>query len=100
MAIEMLVGLNVVNDHEYQLYRDEIAPILMESGGGFGYDLRILEVLRSKTKAPINRVFTIQFPDEEAMNSFFSDAEYLRIKEKHYEKSVTATTIMARWDQP
>ncbi len=28
MATEMLVGLNVVNDEEYQAYRDEMTPIL------------------------------------------------------------------------
>jgi uncharacterized protein (DUF1330 family) len=97
MAIEMLVGLNVIDDDEYQLYRDGITPILKEFGGGFGYDFRVSEVLKSKANEPINRVFTINFPDDDAMNSFFLNDEYLSIKQRHFENSVTDTTIMARW---
>ena len=99
MAMEMLVGLNVIDDDAYQLYRDEITPILKELGSRFGYDFRVSEVLKSKTEAPINRVFTIYFPDDDAMNSFFSNDEYLKIKQKHFEKSVTDTTILARWSE-
>jgi uncharacterized protein (DUF1330 family) len=62
MATEMLVGLNVVNDEEYQAYRDEMTPILKRYGGGFG--------------SPINRVFAIYFSNEDSMNSFFSNDEY------------------------
>jgi uncharacterized protein (DUF1330 family) len=97
MAIEMLVGLNVIDDGMYQSYRDEIAPILNKFGGGIGYDFHISDVLRSKTTEPINRVFTIYFSDEAAMNSFFSNEEYLNIKERLFEESVTSTTIMATW---
>ena len=71
MAIEMLVGLNVIDDGMYQSYRDEIAPILNKFGGGIGYDFHISDVLRSKTTEPINRVFTIYFSDEAAMTMFF-----------------------------
>ena len=35
MAIESLVGLNVVDEKAYQSYRDEIMPILKSYGGGF-----------------------------------------------------------------
>jgi len=35
MALEMLVGLNVVDDEVYQSYRDEMTPILKSYGGGF-----------------------------------------------------------------
>ena len=31
-TIEMLVGLNVIDDDEYQLYRDGIAPIFLTIG--------------------------------------------------------------------
>ena len=98
-TVEMLVGLNVIDDDEYQLYRDGMTPILKEFGGGFGYDFKVSEVLKSKEKEPINRVFTIYFPDDDAMNSFFANAEYLKIKERHFDQSVTDTTIMARWDE-
>ena len=99
MAIETLVGLNVIDDQMYESYRDEITPILTEFGGDFGYDFKVSEVLKSKTNAPINRVFTIHFSDEDAMNSFFSNDQYLGIKERHFENSVTDTTIMARWNE-
>ncbi len=97
MAVEMLVGLNVIDDEEYQLYRDEMVSILLSYGGGFDYDFKISEVLKSKTEAPINRVFTIYFSNEGSMNSFFSNDEYLKIKERHFEKSVTDTTIIATY---
>jgi len=93
----MLVGLNVIDDEEYQLYRDEMSPILLSYGGGFGYDFKLSEVLKSKTEAPINRVFTIYFSNEDSMNSFFSNDEYLKIKERHFEKSVNDTTIIATY---
>jgi len=97
VAVEMLVGLNVIDDEAYQLYRDEMTPILMSYGGGFGYDFKISEVLKSKTEARINRVFTIYFSNEDSMNSFFSNEAYLKIKKRHFEKSVTDTTIIATY---
>ncbi len=99
MVFEMLVGLNVVDDEVYQSYRNEMAPILNSYGGGFGYDFRISEVLKSKTDAPINRVFTIYFSNEDSMNLFFSNDEYLKIKQRYYEKSVTDTTIIATYER-
>ncbi len=99
MAVEMLVGLNVVDDEAYQLYRDEMTPILKNSGGGFGYDFKVAEVLRSKTKAPINRVFTIYFPNADTMNAFFSHDDYFKVKQRHFEKSVTDTTIIATYER-
>ncbi len=97
MAIEMLVGLNVVDDEAYQAYRDGITPILKNCGGGFGYDFKIAEVCKSKTKAPINRVFTISFPNKDSKNSFFSNDEYLKIKQRYFERSVAGTTIIATY---
>jgi uncharacterized protein (DUF1330 family) len=43
MAIETLVGLNVIDDEAYQSYRAEMTPILSKYGGGFGYDFRITD---------------------------------------------------------
>ena len=97
MAVEMLIGLNVIDDEEYQLYRDEMSPIFLSYGGRFGYDFKISEVLKSKTEAPINRVFTIYFSNEDSMNSFFSNDEYLKIKERHFDKSVTDRTVIATY---
>ena len=98
VAVEMLVGLNVVDDEAYQSYRDEMTPILKSYGGGFGYDFKVSEVLKSKTDAPINRVFTIYFPNKDSTDSFFSNDDYLKIKQKHFEKSVADTTIIATYE--
>ena len=97
MTYEMLVGLNVIDDQAYQTYRAEMSPILKSFGGGFGYDFRISEVLRSETTAPINRVFTIYFPNQDSMKAFFSEAAYLGIRQKHLERAVTDTTIIATY---
>ncbi len=99
MAFERLVGLNVLDDEAYQSDRDEMTPILESNGGGFGYDFKIAEVLNSPTEAPINRVFTIFFPDEDSMNSFFSNDEYLKIKQRHFERSVADTTVIATYER-
>jgi len=99
MAIETIVGLQVVDEEEYQAYRDEMIPILESYGGGFGYDLKVSEVLKSQTKAPINRVFTISFPDQDSRNAFFSNEEYLKVRQRHFEKSVTDTTIIATYER-
>ena len=95
--IEMLVGMNITNDEDYSKYREGITPILTNMGGGFGYDLKVSEVLKTESKDKINRVFTIFFPDEEKMDSFFSDEQYLSIKEEFFLDSVEATTIMAMY---
>ena len=99
MAFERLVGLNVVDDEAYQSYRDEITPILKSYGGGFAYDFKVAEVLKSETEAPINRVFTIYFSSEDSMNLFFSNDEYLKIRKRHFEKSVTDTTVIATYER-
>ena len=99
MTIEMVVGLNVVDDDAYQAYREEITPMLEKCGGGFGYDFKILKVLKSATQAPINRVFVIYFPDRNLMNTFFSDQAYLEIKQRYFEDSVTDTTIIATYER-
>ncbi len=99
MALEILVGLYVVNEAGYQLYRDEMIPILESYGGGFGYDFKVSEVLKSQTKAPINRVFTIFFPAQDSKDSFFSNAEYLQVRQRHFEKSVSATTTIATYER-
>ena len=96
--IELLVALNVIDNKQYDNYREKMTPILKTYGGGFSYDFEIKKVLKAKTKAPINRVFTIFFENEERMNSFFSDEKYLQIKEKYFEKSVTDTTIIATYN--
>lgn len=98
MAIEMLVGLDVVDDESYSRYRSEMTPILESFGGGFGYDFKVSAVLESKTQAKINRVFTIYFSSEVSMNSFFAHEAYLEVKRRHFEESVADTTIIATYE--
>ncbi len=100
MAFERLVGLHVVDDREYQAYRDAMTPLLLGVGGGFGYDFRIAEVLKSATEAPINRVFTIFFPDKATMETFFASPEYLAIRHRHFDAAVAAVTPMAAYERP
>ncbi len=97
MVYEMLVGLHVTNDKVYQDYREKMTPVLIECGGGIGYDFRIAEVLKSQTDNEINRVFTIYFPDKEAMQKFFSAESYRAIKAKFFESSVASTTVIAEY---
>ena len=99
MAFETLVALNVIDDAAYDAYRAAMAPLLEQHGGGFGYDFRVSEVLRAETEAPINRVFTIGFPDEETMKGFFANEDYLAIRQEHFVPSVSAATIIARYER-
>jgi uncharacterized protein (DUF1330 family) len=95
MAFERIMGIDVVDDQEYQYYRESMGPILKSFGGSFGFDFKIAEVLQSKTRDNINRVFTLSFPSQNIMESFFTDPNYLAVKEKHFINSVKSTTIIA-----
>ncbi len=99
MAIETLVGLYVTDDDLYQKYREGMLPILQTYGGGFGYDFKVSEVLRSEVEEPINRVFTIFFENEDAMNTFFTNEKYIEIRNKYFEPSVSATTIISKYER-
>ena len=95
MTYERIMGLDVINDEEYQQYRQAMAPILKSFGGSFGFDFRVSEVLLSKTKDHINRVFTIAFPSQKHMEEFFSNPDYLTVKEKYFDSSVKSKTIIS-----
>ena len=96
---ETLVGLQVANDEVYQVYRDTMRPILREHGGDFGYDFRVSEVLINPSGNPINRVFTINFPDESTSTKFFGNSRYLEAREKYFNKAVECTTIIAQYER-
>ena len=95
MAFERVMGIFVTDDEEYQRYREGMTPILHAFGGSFGFDFKVAEVLISKTNAPINRVFTIEFPSETVMNDFFSNPEYLMVQKQHFVKSVSNKTVIS-----
>ena len=98
MPFTYLVGLHVTDDDAYDAYRAGMTPILERYGGGFGYDMRVSEVLRAEMDELINRVFTIYFPDEATAGAFFSDADYLEVKRQHFDVAVAATTVMATYE--
>jgi len=86
------MGIEITNDIDYQKYRENMIPILHSFGGSFGFDFEVNKVLKSKTDAPINRVFTIDFPSKQAMDSFFTNQEYLAVKAKYFLNSVKSVT--------
>ena len=95
MAYERIMGLCISDDEQYQKYREGMMPILHSYGGAFGFDFKVSEVLLSKTSDDINRVFTIEFPSKEKMDAFFECAEYLAVRERYFDKSVTSKTVIS-----
>lgn len=96
---EFLVGLEVSDKGAYSDYRAAMAPILSAFGGGFGFDFVVSEVLLSKVDTPINRVFTIHFPNKTISENFFSDPEYLKVKAQFFDVSVSHVTIIAGYEK-
>jgi len=95
MSFERIMGLHVINDELYQKYRENMMPILHSFGGSFGFDFKVSDVLQSKTEESINRVFTIDFPSKEIMDTFFSDPSYLEVKNKYFKQSVKSVIIIS-----
>ena len=95
MPYERIMGLNVIDDQEYQRYRQAMLPILHSYGGAFGYDFRVSEVLLSKTKDNINRVFSIEFPSKKVMEEFFSSPDYIAVQEQHLKNSIRSKTVLS-----
>ena len=95
MTFIRTMGLNIINEKEYQNYRENMTPILHSFRGKFGYDFKVSEVLASKSTEPINRVFTIEFPSEEVMNDFFKNPKYLEVKKKYFHKAVGDITTIS-----
>lgn len=99
MSYEILVGLEVLNNDVYDEYRTAMKPILANYKGRFGYDFTVSKVLISEGTSNINRVFTINFPNKKGMESFFSDPNYLIVKEKYFNVSVGDTTIISSYEK-
>ena len=57
----MVVGLQVTDDDVYTQYREAMKPLLEQAEGGFRYDFKVSEVLKSEEGLPVNRVFAIYF---------------------------------------
>lgn len=99
MSYEILVGLNVLDETKYDAYRKAMKPILSNYEGRFGYDFKVSEVLSSEESADINRVFTINFSSKSQMDSFFSDPDYIKVREKYFVSSVGSTTIISSYEK-
>jgi uncharacterized protein (DUF1330 family) len=93
----MLVGLWIDDQEGYRRYRAAMAPVLARFGGAFGWDFVVSEVLRAEVQAPVNRVFTLVFPDRGARERFFADPEYAEARARWFAPSVGATTILAEY---
>lgn len=94
---EFLVGLEVSDNDVYSDYRTAMKPILSSYGGDFGFDFLVSKVLLSQVDVPINRVFTIHFPDKTVAERFFSDSEYLQVKAQYFDSSVENITIISSY---
>jgi uncharacterized protein (DUF1330 family) len=92
-----IVGLQVDDPDLYQKYRAAMEPILIRYGGRFRYDFWIRETLRNEDGKNINRVFVIEFPDPSSRDKFFSDPDYLEIRKRYFDSSVSATTVIAEF---
>ncbi|WP_057831406.1 DUF1330 domain-containing protein [Colwellia sp. TT2012] len=99
MSHEILVGLNVLDDLIYEDYRTAMKPMLADYQGRFGYDFKVSQVLISEGNTDINRVFTLNFTNKEKMDGFFSDPQYLLVKEKFFIKSVGSATIISSYEK-
>jgi uncharacterized protein (DUF1330 family) len=95
----ILVGLQISDQEGYRRYRAAMTPILERYGGAFGYDFVVSEVLRSKVEAPMNRVFTLVFPDRDARTAFFADPQYAEVRATHFVPAVASATIIAEYEQ-
>lgn len=93
-----LYGLQVTDPALYQRYRDGMTPILHRFGGAFGYDLRVAEVLKAETDSPMNRVFTIRFPDRDTADRFFADPGYQSVRNTLFGPAVSHVTVIATFD--
>jgi uncharacterized protein (DUF1330 family) len=99
MSYEMIVGLQIKDDIVYSQYREAMTPLIKTYGGGFRYDFKVGKTLKNEENRPINRVFAIYFKDEESMDLFFTNSEYLNFKAEFFEKSVEATTIISAYER-
>lgn len=96
--MEILIGLEVLDDAKYTEYRARMTPLLHAHGGSFGLDVRVAEVLKSPEAGPFNRLFTIRFPTVAAHDNFFENAEYLAIRREWFEPSVGRVQRLGRYE--
>lgn len=94
MPIDRLVGVRVSDEAGYRTYRARMTPLLEAQGGRFVVDVRVEEVLRAPDQANFNRLFTIRFPNQAAMEAFFDSPAYQAIRAEHFVPSVSETATL------
>ncbi|MBL4809810.1 MAG: DUF1330 domain-containing protein [Phycisphaerales bacterium] len=97
---EILVGLHIQNDENYDKYRASMAPLLKEHHGYFRYDFKISEMLIGDAEDPFNRVFVLSFPDEPTKERFFNNETYKQIRKTYFDTSVKSGGILASFTSP
>ena len=95
----LIFGLEVRDEPLYRRYREGMIPILAAHGGAFGYDFVVSQVLKSEAEAPINRVFTMIFPEKSAAERFFADPAYRAVRAELFDASVGAVTKIGSYDE-
>jgi len=98
MAVERVVGVHVTNEAQYQQYREHMMPILREYGGQFTWDVKVSEVLKTPVEGEFNRLFTLRFPNIQALENFFANEDYKKIKKTFFTPSVSSTSYLAKYD--
>lgn len=93
MAFQRLMGLQVIDQDQYTLYRQHMRPILEQHQGRFVADFKIQETLLPHRQ--INRVFILEFPDQTHMQAFFKHPEYLAVREQYFDASVAEVFELA-----
>ena len=89
----MLMGVQVIDETGYTRYRSEIMPLLEAHGGRFVLDVRVAEILRTPSPSAFNRLFVVRFPSAEQRDAFFADRDYLAIRARWFEPSVSGSVI-------
>ena len=94
---EILVGLHVHDNTEYDLYRAGMTPMLHAMGGSFRQDMHVSEQLKGEEEGKINRIFVISFPDKATNDRFFADEAYKQVRAKHFDAAVESSVILASY---
>lgn len=97
MTIHRFIGIQVHNDALYQSYREHMIPIMKTYGGRFVVDVDVKQVRSAPNGAQFNRLFTIEFPDQEALTAFFNDDDYIAVRKEYFEPSVSNVSSLATY---
>lgn len=95
--IEVLYGVEVEDDDGYTQYRAAMSPVLARHGGSFTFDAKVAQLLRPDEGATLNRVFTLRFPSEARMRAFFQHPEYLEIRGRLFDSSVSQVRQLGKY---